>query len=377
MLSTLQLALSSVAWTPRLLRLPTEGTSPWGGSLDMAAVLELQRTVGGEQGPAAALWLRERGFRSHVLAVSDTSDDAIGCAHLGRLAVGGFLVLKSDHLLSTVLVQPEVRRQGVGRGLVTELLHRLPRNACAWAVVDGTDSQACGFLAGCGGEARGSLKEVAQAEPLVAAALVVSGGALARGGADGARLYRFAGQSDALQEYSSDGRLSREAASAGGEVVPMRRVTAAAAHPGGASRRTAAAAAAAAAVLLSLSPVVQRASAKGCPSAQRLLSSREQLDLAVQASSVQAWPEALEVADDALLDATGLAKALDACDAARAEERRAVLSGVDELRALLRTLGERGRASNDEAMRAMRYGTAARSALDGYLSRVGLGDGAG
>ena len=54
-----------------------------------------------------------------------------------------------------------------------------------------------------------------------------------------------------------------------------------------------------------------------------------------------------------------------------------MLSGVDELRALLRTLGERGRASNDEAMRAMRYGTAARSALEGYLSRVGLGDGAG
>ena len=211
MLGALQLTLFAAAWTPRLLRLPADGTSPWGGSPDMAAVLELQRTVGGEDGPMAAFWLNERGFRSHVLAVSDTDDDAIGCAHLGRLAVGGFSVLKSDHLLSTVHVQPEARRQGVGRGLVTELLHRLPRDASAWAVMDGTDAQACGFLAGCGGEARGSLKEVAQAEPLVAAALVISGGALARGGADGTRLYRFAGQSDVLQEYLSDGRLSREA----------------------------------------------------------------------------------------------------------------------------------------------------------------------
>ena len=45
-----------------------------------------------------------------------------------------------------------------------------------------------------------------------------------------------------------------------------------------------------------------------------------------------------------------------------------MLAGVAELRALLGELGERGGASNAEAMRAMSYGTDARSALDRYLS---------
>lgn len=48
-----------------------------------------------------------------------------------------------------------------------------------------------------------------------------------------------------------------------------------------------------------------------------------------------------------------------------------MLAGVSELRDLLRELGERGGAggaSNAEAMRAMSYGTDARSALDRYLN---------
>ena len=45
-----------------------------------------------------------------------------------------------------------------------------------------------------------------------------------------------------------------------------------------------------------------------------------------------------------------------------------MLAGVAELRALLGQLGERGGASNAEAMRAMSYGTDARSALDRYLN---------
>ena len=90
----------------------------------------------------------------------------------------------------------------------------------------------------------------------------------------------------------------------------------------------------------------------------------------VQASSVQAWSEAAAMATDPMLDAPQLQAALDACAATappRPEERRAVLAGVSELRGLLRELGERGGASNAEAMRAMSCGTSARLALDSYL----------
>ena len=45
-----------------------------------------------------------------------------------------------------------------------------------------------------------------------------------------------------------------------------------------------------------------------------------------------------------------------------------MLAGVAELRALLAELGERGGASNAEAMRAMSCGTDARFALDRYLN---------
>ena len=47
---------------------------------------------------------------------------------------------------------------------------------------------------------------------------------------------------------------------------------------------------------------------------------------------------------------------------------------MDELRELLRTLGARGSAANEEAMRAMRYGTTARNALDEFLKLRGFVD---
>ena len=146
------------------------------------------------------------------------------------------------------------------------------------------------------------------------------------------------------------------------------------------SRRDATAAAAAAAFPLALTPRAAAAAAAAptagasCDkkTAKRLAATVELLDLAVQASSVQAWSEAAAMAADPLLDAPALRAALDACAAAaappRPDERRAVLAGVAELRALLAELGERGGASNAEAMRAMSYGTDARSALDRYLS---------
>ena len=47
---------------------------------------------------------------------------------------------------------------------------------------------------------------------------------------------------------------------------------------------------------------------------------------------------------------------------------------VNELSELLQTLGARGSAANDEAMRAMRYGTTARNALDEFLKLRGFVD---
>ncbi len=132
---------------------------------------------------------------------------------------------------------------------------------------------------------------------------------------------------------------------------------------------------------------------------ERLRAARSQLDLSVQASSVQAWAEAAEMAEDEALEPRALQAALDAC----ANERTACASGavasVEELRGALRRLAARGAAggsgavvggavvggavvggaagssgapSADEAMRAMRYGTSARSALDEYLKLAGL-----
>ena len=109
----------------------------------------------------------------------------------------------------------------------------------------------------------------------------------------------------------------------------------------------------------------------GC-SSTLLLDARTQLDLAVQASSVQAWPEAAEVADDPLLKTERLRAALDACSDSSAYKEE-VTGRVEELTALLHTLGAKtSGAANEEAMRAMRLGTSARSAFDALLSRSGI-----
>ena len=120
----------------------------------------------------------------------------------------------------------------------------------------------------------------------------------------------------------------------------------------------------------------QPASATEAPASRcspgRLLDSRAQLDLAVQASSVQAWTEALDVVADPLLDKQALRAALDACRGGGAQPtlRESELVGrVDEMAGLLRDLAARGDAgaSNEEAIRAMRLGTTARSAFDSFL----------
>lgn len=114
----------------------------------------------------------------------------------------------------------------------------------------------------------------------------------------------------------------------------------------------------------------------------------------MQASSVQAWEDALEVVDDPLLDRDTLGAALDACseqsrsssnlrsDLGAISEQAAgkadIVERVDALTRLLRVLGARGSAGAEEAMSAMNYGTAARAALDAFLQSRGVdvdGDG--
>lgn len=103
-------------------------------------------------------------------------------------------------------------------------------------------------------------------------------------------------------------------------------------------------------------------------STKQLLDSREQLDLAVQASSVQAWTEAAELAESPTLDPAVLNAALDASCTASVSSRKEVLSGVEKLRTQLRSLSSAQGASNTQIMDAMYQGTAARSAIDAVLS---------
>ena len=73
-------------------------------------------------------------------------------------------------------------------------------------MADADDTRAQNFLLASGGCERGSLKEVASTNALVAAALAISGGALFRGSE--ARIFQFKGEGDAA-EYENAGRLQR------------------------------------------------------------------------------------------------------------------------------------------------------------------------
>jgi predicted nicotinamide N-methyase len=108
-------------------------------------------------------------------------------------------------------------------------------------------------------------------------------------------------------------------------------------------------------------------------SADSLLASRDLLDLAVQAASVQAWAEAAEVIEEPLLNPMALRARLDACSGPPAA-RTEVVGRVEALAALLRDLGAREEgAANQEVMRAMNYGTTARGALDEFM-KANVGD---
>ena len=107
---------------------------------------------------------------------------------------------------------------------------------------------------------------------------------------------------------------------------------------------------------------------------RRLLESRAQIDLAVQASSVQAWSAASEAASDPALDPASLSAAFKACSANSPGDVKEVVAGVETLRKQLRVLGDGG-GSIEEAMSAMRTGTSTRNAVDRYLSVAGVEDG--
>ena len=130
---------------------------------------------------------------------------------------------------------------------------------------------------------------------------------------------------------------------------------------------------AATAVLLGLGSLAAppRATLAAC-APRRLLASRAQVDLAVQASSVKAWADAAEAASDGALDPASLAAGFDACAADGPDDRQEFVAGVGEMRAQLRALGERDSGDADDAMRAMRTGTATRNAIDRYLRTAGV-----
>ena len=155
--------------------------------------------------PAAA---QERGFQQFVVARDAVDSSIVGFGHLGRLAVGGFLVLATEFQITSVVVVPELRGSGVEEALVDELLHRIPakensRRPCsAWALCN--DEASATVFEAAGADERGSLGEVRAVNGLAAAGLCVSGGALLR--QDGLSIYRFFGRGE-VGEYDSRGRL--------------------------------------------------------------------------------------------------------------------------------------------------------------------------
>eukprot|EP00435_Cladocopium_sp_Y103_P035118 s1707_g9.t1 len=158
-------------------------------------------------------WDPTPGLKPPRFGQGYASYELVGCAQLGRLAVGGYFVLRCDFVtwlshgenvkvinlvLATRLdvamrehgksVAPSLRRKGIGRELVTELLHRLPGESSdpfrAWAVVDVQNEAAL------------------ETSPLVAVALTLSQGALFRD----VVVYQLTGRGD-CSEYLCEGRL--------------------------------------------------------------------------------------------------------------------------------------------------------------------------
>jgi len=105
-----------------------------------------------------------------------------------------------------------------------------------------------------------------------------------------------------------------------------------------------------------------------CKPTEKLSDARAQIDMAVQASSVQAFSSAAELANDPLLDASSL-------EALVGESCRSGGSGGDLVSEILRsveslrsTLNRPTALTTEDVKDVMRYGTTARSGIDSLLA---------
>lgn len=108
------------------------------------------------------------------------------------------------------------------------------------------------------------------------------------------------------------------------------------------------------------------ASAAKCRPSRALVDARARLDLAVQAS--QSWDDAVEIANDPLLDESSIVGAFGAgCEGkSRDEVRETVVVSVGKMRDLL----EKKDKTTEDAITFMNIGTGARTAVDAYFSEL-------
>ena len=97
---------------------------------------------------------------------------------------------------------------------------------------------------------------------------------------------------------------------------------------------------------------------------------RSQIDMAVQASSVQAWSSAAEIVNDPLLDASSLATLFEACQPTAQSsggglQQREIYQAIESMREKLRGGGKV--LTTGDAMDVMRYGTTARFTFDSFF----------
>lgn len=110
-------------------------------------------------------------------------------------------------------------------------------------------------------------------------------------------------------------------------------------------------------------------SSKACIMSKNLLEARSQIDLAVQASSVQAWSDASDAVSDKVLDVSSLTSYFDLCNltsqngSEKKQLREDALTAVANLREEL----SKSDLSTENAMAVMKYGTSARIAIDSYF----------
>ena len=107
-----------------------------------------------------------------------------------------------------------------------------------------------------------------------------------------------------------------------------------------------------------------------------LIDVRDELDLVVQACSVQAWSDAFQLANESVLDESNLRKAFkdhtpnssSSSQDAAADTEKLVVHGITVLREKLK-----GTTSlpTEDAMTVMKLGTTTRTAIDIYLGITG------